>query len=43
MLCFATPGSLLSAAERPQLMADHQIWLPPVAELLGAIEVVAVP
>jgi hypothetical protein len=43
MLSFATPGSLASAGERPQLMADHQIWLPPVAELLGALEAVAVP
>ena len=42
LLSFERPNSLALAAERAQFLADHQIWLPPVAELLEALEVEAV-
>ena len=42
LLSFERPNSLASAAERAQFSADHQIWLPPVAVLLEALEVVSV-
>jgi hypothetical protein len=41
-LSFSTLGPLASAAKRAQFLADHQIWPPPVAEVLEVLEVVAV-